>query len=590
MRYPRSLLLFLLQLHIAVVAAHCLRTESTAAAGLPVDFERISAMEQITEDCVFLLGARPAQSAARSSLILLTDQKNSSWLLGTDIGSVDDSEKSIAVEDARHKWYFEKIDNDGFVVRSAESGLYVKAADANKTHLTLTTDVGTAWRVECRDGYFYFIHPDNETRRLSLYKLEGYRFGNYANGDEDAFCIYRACSSEGEVGRDLPVDGASVAIVAQQFAASQAFSPVDVTGLFLQDGSMAQEAVVGQWICQHRGNGTFALCTVTENDTLCLSYDFRLVAKEQLWQMVDGALATCEATVRYLYYDEGFRLEAVETGTATVDLANSARLITFASEPTSQLSGGLLTLTGGWSTERLADVSWDGVDGLDLSALSLPVVVQDFLHRPEGNTVIYVGLSAADHLPESWPFVVVYDAGTARLLTATKLKDKCALRLACDVHYEANMLSYERAAYTDGAWETLCLPFTCAVPEDFEAVALSSAGADTLQFEIVERVKAYEPLLIRRKGEMTAEESFRLILVAGESGVLAAHGMGDGGNDVFRGAMEWLEVGQEHSWFLLTPDGKSFARAATGSGVPPFRAYLQLEGTIGQSNLRVRRR
>ncbi len=566
-RYSR--LLFLLMLFLAVSSHVQADSEDRE---LPENFVRIHSLEELTEGDVFLIGAQEAFNTAGKSLILLTAKANGNWLLGTEVGKASDAEEFLTTDKAEVKWQFEKAENGTFVLRSAATELYAKAVDAGKTHLKLAAEDGTAWQVMCEDGFFYFTHPENSERKLSLYKLEDYRYGNYSSGDEDALRIYRAYSrNDGDGGEwTLPAEGASVALVAQNRAATPTLSSVDAAGLFLRDGTVAQDAAVGRWTYRSRQDGRFVLC---DGDGKYLDYDFTVSDQEILWQVRGGKICTCEEMPRTLYCDNAFCLLTEKESNDAAVLANPARLLTFATAPASQFSDGLLTLQGGWSATHLSELTWDGVYGLDLSAISLPVALTDFRHRPDGNTIVYVGPFAVADVPEAWPFVVLREGETGRLLTRTTLKDKCPLRLVADVRYEAGMLSYEREAHADGAWETICLPFAYAVPEEYGAVSCTGADNDSIAFETAAAAEACQPLLIRYKGD--AREGGVLLRIEAGDGVLKAADETETG--VLCGTMELWEIESEQDVYLLAPDGKSFVRAAAGSVLPPFRACLRLK-------------
>lgn len=241
-----------------------------------------------------------------------------------------------------------------------------------------------------------------------------------------------------------------------------------------------------------------------------------------------------------------------------------------ASEPTSRLEDGVLTLGGTWAAEALASISWDDACALDLRGIRIPRDAMPFSRRPANcNLPVYVAERDRNRIPETWDFVV---CGTDLCFPIT-LVDEAPLRLPFPVSVQSAPMSYERTFRDDGAWETLVLPFDASLPDGFEAYRLKDCSGDVLLFTSVERITAQEPVIIRPSA---GHAGGSLLHIVSSGGDLSA---GEAAGEPFCGTFSGFTLDAEHSdVYMLNPEGNAFVLASSGSKLKPFRACLHLSG------------
>lgn len=119
--------------------------------------------------------------------------------------------------------------------------------------------------------------------------------------------------------------------------------------------------------------------------------------------------------------------------------------------------------------------------------------------------------------------------------------------------------SYARFWETDG-WETLCLPFSCPVPQGFAAYAVRSLEGETLTSEPVSFLEAGVPYVVRGQGAaLFAVRKARDFCDRPQPGCLTG---------------TYVPCHLQSGYVL---DGTDFVPAAAGCYVPPFCAYRAAE-------------
>lgn len=241
---------------------------------------------------------------------------------------------------------------------------------------------------------------------------------------------------------------------------------------------------------------------------------------------------------------------------------------------------GYLKITEPLTAAELAAIDLGGVTCLDLSGISLPEGATAFRHTPtEPNLLIYVRSEDAGRVPDSWRFTVARaENGDARLLRPFELTDSAPLFIPFPFAVSTGQLRYTRRLIADGNWQTLCLPFDADAVEGqglFEAgKALGMDGA-ALAFCETETIAGGAAHILRTVG--TAATDGRLTVTFSSRACTVVPTLGHLYQGIWGTNYRQMAVADENeSIYLLTADGSTFAHAAAGSTLAPFRCYLSL--------------
>ena len=246
---------------------------------------------------------------------------------------------------------------------------------------------------------------------------------------------------------------------------------------------------------------------------------------------------------------------------------------------------GYLKITEPLTAAELAAIDLGGVTCLDLSGISLPEGATAFRHTPtEPNLLIYVRSEDAGRVPDSWRFAVARaENGDARLLRPFELTDGAPLFIPFPFAVSTGQLRYTRRLIADGNWQTLCLPFDADAVEGqglFEAgKALGMDGA-ALAFGETETIAGGAAHILRTVG--TAATDGRLTVTFSSKACTVAPTLGYLYQGIWGTNYRQMAVADANeSIYLLTADGSTFAHAAAGSTLAPFRCYLSLFEPVG---------
>ena len=246
---------------------------------------------------------------------------------------------------------------------------------------------------------------------------------------------------------------------------------------------------------------------------------------------------------------------------------------------------GYLKITEPLTADELAAKDLGGVTCLDLSGISLPEGATAFRHTPvEPNLLIYVRSEDANRVPEAWRFAVARaENGEARLLHSFELTDGAPLFIPFPFAVSTGQLRYTRRLIADGNWQTLCLPFDADAVEGqglFEAgKALGMDGA-ALAFGETQTISGGAAHILRTVG--TAATDGRLTVTFSSKACTVAPTLGYLYQGIWGTNYRQMSVSDANeSIYLLTADGSTFAHAAAGSTLAPFRCYLSLFEPVG---------
>ena len=334
------------------------------------------------------------------------------------------------------------------------------------------------------------------------------------------------------------------------------------------DGLVANDGTLSFLQYKYYGDNRFALY---DTEGVALSQDLRRTDDAYIWTEYNGYITTDDSVRRYLVKsDDGICLmtldEALQSNVSPIGISCAG--LPVASETLDNFS---MTLTGAWSAKRLANLDWSRISVLDLRKISLPLQPLDFTNRPsDANTIVYINESCSSVVPQSWHFVVSCDQeGNNRLIRSATLLDKVNLSLPYPFYAERGALTYAREMYDDGGWETLCLPFDCAVPNDVSAAKCLSIENGKLHCEGVDEISAGNPVLIRNTLNAGTQTNITFTNLAGwVTDVKNIDGP-------LQGTYSEIKFNQSaNSEYLLNNSGTEFVRVQSGSSLLPFRALL----------------
>lgn len=487
-----------------------------------------------------------------------------------------DAQGGIAPPSANCVWQLQSHEDGTYSILTSE-GKYLNTADG--VALSLDAKSKSRWNITPSDMGFVISAVATPDRSLELYAWTGdLFFANYKKSANATPTLQIFMPMAAPPGAEtvlpepngevlLSVDGQPMAV------SSEGTSVVAAAGCRLSDGSMVVPSGVSAFVCQYAGDSVFVL----RNEGGYLSHSLAYAETPAYWSVDAVGLKACDATGEeipepYLVYNKEISefclIPASEAWRASY---LSVLLLRCAPEATEELSEeGVKTLRGGWSAEALSAVSWQGVSALDLRALALPTATQAFVHRPaQCNSPILVNAEASAPLVKDWPFVLQCDGENAQLLSPFTLSDGVPLKWKGGFSAPPGALSYARQMHTDGGWETLCVPFETLVPDGFEVRIPGEISESEITFLKVERLEANQAAIVRYVGAVKTESPL-LHLDNDTEMVLPASS-----DFLLRGLYDTLRVEEnELGIYLLNTSGQAFVRAASGSWVASFRAWL----------------
>lgn len=544
---------------------------------LPDYFVRVTSLSEITEDDVYVIGATYERDGR---FFLMSNQASGNNLKAIQQNGIDASAAMLECDDSKCLWRFSPKDNGHFEIKSHASGLSLY--NAKSTNLTLTAKSGTAWSIGNGEGYSFDITANDRNLSLYVQDVSVVKFGNYKSYDSKALYLYKGVkASLGDDDKAVPMtDGSKTCLYTKGYIATAGFSTLSDNGLRLADGTVAPDDAIGLWTYGQLPDSCF---TLTGADGKYLGYDFAPAETPVVWRMSQGYIMTAESPPRILCLGSAFLLKS----RAELKFEAPIRLRTIGEAPTKGLIGGSrLVLHGAWGADRLAALDWESATSLDLTGISLPVSgLSQAGQRPtDTNTFIYVAATATSLIPSSWKAVVASDGEALAMLTECPLIDRQSLVPDTKISYAASQLSYSRNVHADGNWETLVLPFSATLPQGFTAQALRAFQDGELCFDETAEIPAYTPVIIRYAGPAVSAETVRFTVQPKTDGQLLPASTTAAG--IFTGTFAPMNIASasEHI-YLLNDEGTTFVLADTGSGLAPFRAYVNVNDARGAIRL-----
>ena len=478
---------------------------------LPAKFQLVKSEKELTEDGFYLIGAeyKVVDAGMKEGFCLLTNVEGKYSLLGVE--SVYPVAEALRVENPNRIWQLKKADAGSFYLCDPSSGEGIAQAKS-KSGLVMKERQWLSWSFsEMGEGKFRLWLSSDRERALGLnWSRMAILFGTYKPGPMAVsdLRIYKMVESGVALPGDAvqPADGARVALVAGEEVLSchdsdwtfKEFAP-----LLLQNQTLADDSSLVIWRCDENENHSFVL---KDNEGRGLEKIIASVPENTNWTIHNGFLVSEDLPRRYLVFDEEKHLKFEPFEAFKNIKVEAVRLVPVGLPADSSINAeGVKVLTGSWSAAQLADVDWEGVSALDLTALSLPAAAHPFSSYPVCcNAMIYISEEGENFCPPEWKNVALRDEeGNYRLRDVCTLIDRRSWSIDRKVSIKDAQVVYQRDALADGYWETLCLPFDASVPADFLAERWVGFADDgyTLLFEKTEVIVANEPLIFRYVGQ-----------------------------------------------------------------------------------------
>lgn len=516
-------------------------------------FVRVTSLDQLHDDTFILIGGTDSKD---EHLYIMTNKGSKNKLQARFIPNGIPT--ILSPKNASEIWNLnEKAQGFLILTSDKENALSAKARDL----YLCDANNGKSWEIKAYEGNRFCIYNNTDKERsigLSVYDTNSSYFGNFTKtgADKPGVLLYQyAGPAEDKKGEaTLPANDQRVAITSTQNYLLHKAPAVDLSDILLSDGSLAPSNY-SVWTAKV-DNGHFMLMNTAEAH---LQYNLTNGREESLWQILNGRIATLEASPRFLLEKDGkFFLSSRSQDGNTCFFRNVQN------PPTSEIKDGSRILQGGWSSSLLANIEWEEGYNLDLSHITIPRYPQSFNKKSKtSNQIIYIADDQIGNIPSSWTLTATYK----QLIRGGTLTDKSEVSVKKSINTDAGQLTYSRQ-FIDKNWETLCIPFTANVPEGFQAEELQGYADNQLKFTPTNTITANVPVIIRSTGAKTT------LILTNTGGDFIT---GTDSNAVFLSNYQPLQVNQTDESYFLGNEGQSFVKAARGSKLSPFRAYIHIK-------------
>lgn len=560
-------------------------TAQETATSLAGVYERVTDISTIASTDCCLIGAwAEFGSDIRTFNLATTSFLSSNKKKLKALPLSDGAEKRIVCQDASAVWHIEK-QSDNYLLKAAEDGRVLSRYSNDKLGLllenykskslsewTITADASGTFAIGSAEGGKRKFACDYSNDTTVCYDF-------YVDGRP--LYIYKRISSSvpDQQTIDVPKDGSRVVLSAEGVAfCADATAAVSTDGLLLLNGSYAPNGTYTSFVCQTSSEDAKAFALKNTTDGTYLGADVSLTSEPFLWQLRDGKLTDYSSVdeTRYVCYNAATRQWSLLTQDEQKQQgALSATIGLVAESPTSALAAdGVLSLAGGWSADELSQVNFANVTCLDMTGISLPVKALPFKNSPQTkNFPIFVSQESMSAVPDDWKFVVNEDGNEYRLGNVTALVDGEPLYSPYDITLSAAQLTYSRTPLQGTAWQTLCLPFAVDdLPDNAAFYSAAELGDDALSLRSASTLKAGVPYLFRSTNEESGFAAGETLEFKCSKGALLGVSFA---SNALQGTFSHFAVSADDTGvFMLNPATSAFQKAASGSRLKPFRAYL----------------
>lgn len=541
---------------------------------VPARFVRVTSMSNVARAGFYAIGASDTDGhyLMRQTPAVNYDGKQT-------VAAAGEQRDAYSLSTSDNFWLIEPDGTDWTI--KGEKGYLIPEGNNN---FTLSSQPET-WRfAENGDGTFTLTATGSPNQRVSVTDRSGtHYFGRFSNTDSRTkIYLYRLETEHAQ----LPADQTCVALCA---ATENGFTAVaedlatmnDISRFRLANDTLTPDGDFARWTVQHESDGKFRL---SRKDGLRLGVVDRKLAllgasedAATLWCIADGLITTAgtasEPLVLCADNSNGQSAPALrssgefqESGSATMlfrTVGNEAQYHTDAQ--------GTAVLTGAWSAAALESLPLAGLTALDLSHISLPRTAATLL--PENpNTLIYIRHDETGFVPTEWKNVIATEGETGTALTHISLTDRVPFHTP-HPFIAAQGITYNREAFTDGGWETLCLPFDVSrLPDGFIFEKAENFNGDEITFSPTDEIVANSPVIFISATEKLSTGNATLNIQAND---VCVDTQKKPSASPLRGNYTNFTVDSLiGSCYLLNESGTAFVMADASSALAPFRAYL----------------
>lgn len=545
----------------------------------------IISTDELTDDtpCLIVASDSIEDPTWKGGLYAMTTSSQNGKMLGTKCSS-DTNADRVEHADNKMLWRLQRTDNGNYHIRSNATGNYLAASGSDKLKLQSSADDALEWTITIEaDGIFRLMAPDGRYLGENLHTATKSYFSRYV-GNGTAITRLHIF-----IAQDKTPPPGSAAMLPQGTqtvlrSKKYVYGPKDETGTICQlpannyltgEGMMANDGSLQAWSFDVKDGNTFRLMT-SERQGL----NYQLISSEEpgVWILREGRITTGEEPCRHLMEYQDRLLLMYDTDPA-FSAAKAVSFATMGEEADSLVLPSLTkVLTGAWSTPKLAAVDWTGIMGIDLCKATFPAKLEHFQHRPAtGNTLIYISEENVSALPTDCRMVIgCNNANEAVLRRGGRLYDRQPFAIDRVIQVAEGQLEYVRPPIGDEGWQTLCLPFDFTVPEGLAAEICVGKTEDNLAFTPISAVNGGTAVIFCGEKGSTDMDSIRF-----HSLDCRMHPLAVSPESPLCGTFQWRQVAanDDEPTYMLNATGDTFVRAATGSRIAPFRAYIKAGDT-----------
>lgn len=243
--------------------------------------------------------------------------------------------------------------------------------------------------------------------------------------------------------------------------------------------------------------------------------------------------------------------------------------------PIAVREGTQIKLSGSWKASDFSriDLSDVTLTGVDMTEITIP---QDAANIVPANVNLLIYTRENASTPLAWKNVV-------KGSEADKIELADGYAFNCTKEFIAKEISYKRTD-TQAEWTSVCLPFGMEVTSLSEGVSIeeyTSSEDINIDFKPVTSAKTQPntPYIIHTVPGFEAQEVYSATNAFIPQSVSQQI---NHGSYTFNGTLVPLKEEDTVEFYLLNPDGKSFGKRETPSGIPAFSGYMEYTGSQPQ--------
>lgn len=512
-------------------------------------------------------------------LSAIAEGKSTSKMKGVKL-LTNEKNHVVATDDCL--WKIEFVDTGKLRLLSLAEKAYLSRKNDEKLDLMLSHNANSLcdWYYEQSPDKSLHLYATTEKNRQLAVDLNTNGTSSFANYStsytkERSLIFYHTSALE-EGCNVVPQPNENVCLTTNDLQQTCTWNGgvVSCSDAALMNGHVAPFNGLQTWTIEVATEGDSSFCMKSGDEYL--AYDMTRATQKYAWKIKNGYICTTEYEPRYLDFCEGKWRMLTDVST----LNQCVRLCKVEDAPTSEITTQRVrVLKGGWTASALADCTYNDMQCLDLTHISLPRNLQEFKHTVDNDNIpIFVNEEESKALQNGvWRFVITCGENTNQLFdNHLLLADKKPFYTDRSFMVGAGQIVYQRTEQPTDRWQTLSLPFKAKAVSG-TCYQLKSIMGENLTF-------AKTDLLDANTGYIVCPNNNGIINVESEACTI-------NNADVtapFKGTNKLLEVETgDDAMYMLHPMQQCFKRAATGSHLYPFRAYITNQTTASKMNIKL---